>query len=147
MGRSEAELAISAAIDLRRARRAAERAKGGPRSTPRTRALRAIEPGGYVDFPVADAFDAASLRGSVASVFGRGSAITTQMDRATVRVYRARGTMATAMEAIAHEGYADFECRDDNHAASIRSSAYLTLGKGRAVCERVSKRKVRVWRL
>lgn len=84
--RTEEELQAAAAIDMRRAKRAAVRT--GRKQTERMAALRAIEPGSSADFEVADAFEAASLRGSAYSAIGRGECWCEQVSHRTVRVYR-----------------------------------------------------------
>ena len=54
---------------------------------------------------------------------------------------------ADLMRQIPEGGFADFGARTSTEAASIRGSAYQSLGRGRARCVRVSSTAVRVYRL
>lgn len=55
-------------------------------------------------------------------------------------------TRAAQMRMIPPGGSADFRVEDKTAAATIRASAYQTLGRGKTRCERVSKNVVRVHR-
>jgi hypothetical protein len=51
------------------------------------------------------------------------------------------------MRAMAVGEKVTFECRDDNHAASIRGNAYRIFGRGNATAERIHGSRVTVKRL
>lgn len=62
------------------------------------------------------------------------------------RKARRHGTRAERVRRIPDGGFADFKVDGDTGAASVRSSAYQVLGKGRTRCERISACIVRVHR-